>query len=112
VTDDESRRRCEVRAMKHFGRISQRWVKRQVRLEKLSTSWREKSCDSPEIEPYVKLRMSGSPYPPVFIVPAKGEVPGNLPGRRWIIHDGNHRVRAAECTGDEFIDAFIPMKGR
>jgi hypothetical protein len=108
VKDLASRQRCELVAAKVLGRVGSRWVRRRVKVDKLATAWREKSCGSDEIRPYVERRERGGRFPPVFIQRGAGA----LPWERWITHDGNHRVRAAQCVGDEYIDAFIPMKRR
>jgi len=77
-----------------------------VAVAKLKTSHESKRCDIGDVGRYVDMRRDGSPFPPVLLL---NWVPR---WKAWRVWDGNHRVRAAQCVGDQRIAAFVPVKER
>lgn len=75
------------------------WVRRRVLVAELESRRKRDTCDSPEIAPYVARRLAGGRFPPIVLAEF----------RRPPV-DGNHRLRAAQCVGDEYIDAFVPLR--
>ena len=73
------------------------WRRVRLRVADLQTLYDEVPGDDPAIADYVERRRRGSRFPAVVVHDV-----------RYLPADGNHRVRAVQVVGDEWIDAFVP----
>lgn len=97
VCEDYYRRQL-VRHGERDGVAVDEWTRKRIPVGGLQTCHRV-PCEHPAIRPYVERRLAGGRFPPIILLAACP-----MP------EDGNHRVRAAQCVGDKYIDAFIPVK--
>jgi hypothetical protein len=90
-----------------------------VKISGLKTAHDRKPCDWGDVGDYVEARKRGSPFPPILLVRAErpdladaAELLGeerSVSSRRRV-WDGNHRVRAAQCVGDDTVAAYVPIE--
>lgn len=102
----DERRKCRELQPQAYG-VSDQWVRRRVPVAKFRSMWERYACDSEKMASYVERRRSGARPPPIVLLPSDARWRDGGP---WRVADGNHRLRAAQCVGDKYIDAFIPVR--
>jgi len=92
------------------------WERRRVRVADLRTDIRPGDRRGTLVA-YRDHREAGSRFPPVILSPVECPVydaknGGDIYawGGRWYTQEGNHRIRVAKDVGDEWIDAFVPVR--
>lgn len=105
ATGFSSEARCESlfrEQLRREGALFSRWVRVRIPVDSLQSYYECADGLDARVEltiaEYVCRRQGGGRFPPIIVIPA----------REYPI-DGNHRVRAAQIVGDEWIDAFVPV---
>lgn len=72
-----------------------KWKRTRLLVADLRSNHDDEPCEN--VREYIERRRLGSRFPAIVVHDP-----------RYTPLDGNHRLRAAKCVGDMWIDAFVP----